>query len=152
MSGEVTLNQAEDLALALLYQVVADFVQQDGHEIAHIYHTDVHDKDGEFVNNPPTPEQTWLRAQFAPNDGFQASMGGGPNRYRRFGLLTVQVFTPGGQGKRANGAICQTLMRGFEGQAAGAVSFENVRTVEVGRSDAWFQQNVVMEWDYDDHH
>ena len=83
--------------------------------------------------------------------GGRISSGGGGQRFRRFGLITVQIFSISGDGLTINDSLVQLALDAFEGTSTGAdrVEFRNVRSNEVGQDGPWFQSNVLAEFTYD---
>ncbi len=96
----------------------------------------------------------WARIIVRHNTGFQATLAGetGNRRFRRLGLVTVQIFTPYGDGLDLNDALAKVAVDAFEGKstAADEVLFRNVRSNEVGQDGNWFQTNVFAEFEYDE--
>jgi hypothetical protein len=85
--------------------------------------------------------------------GGQVSVGGevGNRRFRRFGVITVQIFTITGGGLSDADSFATIARDAFEGQSTGPdrIYFRNVNVVEIGESGVWFQTNVVVDFDYD---
>jgi hypothetical protein len=83
----------------------------------------------------------------------QVTLGGiGGRRYRVFGLVTVQIFTPFGGGQKKSDEISGVVKGAFRGVNTGgdAIEFRNVRVVDVGQAGAWLQTNVLAEFNYDE--
>ena len=75
----------------------------------------------------------------------------GSRRFRRDGLLTLQLFIPQGDGLVLMDAIGQEFLNALEGKTTtNGVSLRNVRVVEVGEDGPWFQANVLANYDYDE--
>jgi len=103
----------------------------------------------------PKGTESWARVTVVHNQGRQATLVGqtGNRRFRRFGLVTVQVFTPIDDGLTKNDILAKLAIDAFEGQTAGGgdrVEFRNVRSNEVGPDGTWFQTNVFAEFEYDE--
>ena len=103
----------------------------------------------------PSGTESWARVTVVHNQGRQATVGGetGNRRFRRFGVVTVQVFTPIDDGLTKNDELAKLANDAFEGQTAGGgdrVEFRNVRSNEIGPDGAWFQTNVIAEFEYDE--
>ena len=83
--------------------------------------------------------------------GGKPSLGGGGRRFRRSGLLTVQIFTVNDDGLTSSDALVDLLMDAFEGEdtSSDEVEFINVRANEVGHDGAWHQTNFLAEFRYD---
>jgi hypothetical protein len=105
-------------------------------------------------NDPPSTQVSWARVTVQHNPtGGQATLSGaqGKRRYRRFGLVTVQIFTIFGQGLVLADRLSETAQVAFEGVSTpGGVIFRSVNAVEIGRSKEWFQTNVVAQFEYDE--
>lgn len=101
----------------------------------------------------PEQGQPWVRLMVKHTTGGQATVGGRPGqkRFRRFGILTVQVFTPFGQGLTLSDTLVNVVLGIFEGQQASldGAFFYNCRPQEIGQSDDWHQTNVVVEFQWD---
>jgi hypothetical protein len=83
----------------------------------------------------------------------QRTIGGGVGnrRFRRFGIVTVQVFAMGGAGLQDADRFANIALTAFEGSKTGEdrVTFRNARIVEVGEVGPWFQMNVIADFDWD---
>lgn len=83
--------------------------------------------------------------------GGKIASGGGGQRFRRFGIVTVQVFTISGGGQVASDVLGEVALAAFEGQSTGSdrIEFRNARINEIGQDGPWFQVNVIAEFNYD---
>jgi hypothetical protein len=103
--------------------------------------------------SPPT-SGSWARVTVQHQEGFQATLGGtdGTSRYRRLGVVTVQIFTDYGEGNVDGDTLATVAKNAFEGAVTspGGVIFRNVRTPEIGQSGQWFQTNVLADFEYDE--
>jgi hypothetical protein len=83
--------------------------------------------------------------------GGKVSLGGGGSRFRRAGLVTVQIFTPVGDGLTTADPLVDLAIDAFEGESTGSdrIEFRNARANEVGSDGAWTQVNVLAEFEYD---
>lgn len=83
----------------------------------------------------------------------QQTVGGntGSRRFRRFGVVTVQIFAITGDGLQEADRLATIAHDAFEGQKTGddRVFFRNVRINEVGQEGPWFQTNVIADFDWD---
>lgn len=96
---------------------------------------------------------TWARIVIQHVLSNQASLANrsGQRKYRRSGLVTVQVFTPLGTGLSIADRIYKIVLDAFEGKVTpGNVWFRNVRLNEVGPSGSWFQGNIISDFEYDE--
>jgi hypothetical protein len=101
---------------------------------------------------PANLPDTYARVTLRHNIASQKSMGEtGNRRFERLGLLMVQLFTPSGEGQVLSDRLVQIVVDIFEGKKVSdsGVWFRNVRWVEVGPEAAWFQVNVIIEFEYD---
>lgn len=101
----------------------------------------------------PDGSVEWVRITVVHNDGNQSTLGGpGGSRYSKFGVLTVQIWTPYNDGMVRNDAFAQVAVDAFEGKSSDggdSIDFRRVRSNEVGRDQDWFLTNVLAEFDYD---
>jgi len=99
---------------------------------------------------------SWARITVRHNQGYQATLSGtiGSRRFRREGIVTVQIFTPFADGGVDNDALATIAQQAFEGEVTspGRVIFRRVRINEVGQSGQWFQTNVLADFEYDHIH
>ncbi len=101
----------------------------------------------------PTDQVSWARPVIRHAPSGNQSLTGALNKtnYERIGLMTVSVFIPNGNGLSLARSLGKTVADAFEGKkTASGVWFRNVRIVEVGPSNEWFQFNVVIEFTYDE--
>jgi hypothetical protein len=106
--------------------------------------------------NFDTPSSgAWLRVTLRHQTGGQVSLSDavGAKRWQRIGTLWMQVFTDRGDGGVANYALCEQLMRAYEGTATeGGVWFRNTRLNEIGVDGAFWLNNVLTQFQYDEIH
>lgn len=83
--------------------------------------------------------------------GGKVSQGGAGQRFRRFGIVTVQIFTVSGDGLTGADTLVQLALDAFEGENTGSdrIEFRKARSNEIGQDGPWFQTNVIAEFDYD---
>lgn len=106
---------------------------------------------GEEPNDNPIP---WARitVQHLPGQ-HQATLSGdtGKRRWRRTGIVTVQVFAPYGTGLSIGDKLGMVALRAFEGQSTSSgIWFRDVSFQEVGQDSMWFQSNVSATFEYDE--
>ena len=85
--------------------------------------------------------------------GGQSTLSGGLGRrtFSRNGAVTVQIFTPIGDGLALSDTLVPIARNAYEGvDTASGVWFRNVRHVEVGPTGAWYQVNVIADFTYDE--
>ena len=83
--------------------------------------------------------------------GATVAKGGDGVRFRRLGIVTVQVFEVSGDGLTAADVLVDLALDAFEGEKTGLdrIEFRNARANEIGQDGPWFQTNVVVEFTYD---
>lgn len=99
---------------------------------------------------PPTP---WVRHKIRHASGGQASLAGadGRCRYRRSGVIIVQLFVEAGKGSGQTDLLVPIILAAYEGKStAGGHSFTNGRFQEVGKDGPWFQTNIFFDFEYDE--
>lgn len=99
--------------------------------------------------NPPS--STWVRLNISHADGYQASIGSpGSNKFRRTGLVTVQVFQKQGKAGVDAHKKADLAVAAFLGKKAGHIQFYDVQAREIGNDGAgYFQINVLAYFQYD---
>lgn len=71
-------------------------------------------------------------------------------RYHVEGLLMVELYTIGGDGRRAAHALSESLLAAFRGAVtSGGVHFRNLRVEPVGADGPWWHENFITEYRYD---
>lgn len=102
----------------------------------------------------PSGNDSWARVTVLHNVSGQVTMGPPNNRrFRRQGLVTVQIFTPFGDGLTDSDIFAKVALDAFEGKETGGgdtVEFRNVRMEEIGQNGNWHQTNVIAEFEYDE--
>jgi len=102
----------------------------------------------------PATSDPWTRITVVHNTSTQVTLGQiGNRRFRRFGLVSVEVYTPFGTGLTDNDRFVKVAIDAFEGNTTGGedtVEFRNVRSNEIGSDGSWFQTNVIAEFEYDE--
>lgn len=101
----------------------------------------------------PADNTPWVRLQFQHRRGTQVTIQSpGNRRFRAWGVLTVEIYAPLGDGLTTSQQIGDTLLSIFEGQTTGpdAVIFRQVTPpVDHGPSGAWNLSKVVINFEYD---
>lgn len=96
----------------------------------------------------------WARItvqHFGANQATLSSDVSNRRRWRRNGLVTVQIFTPFGTGLSMADRLAMIALGAYEGKdTPSGVWFRNVKSQEIGQSDSWFQTNVSAEFEYDE--
>lgn len=106
-------------------------------------------------SDPPSTQVPWARVTVQHNPtGGQVTLSGatGSRRFRRFGLVTIQIFTIFGEGLVKADELARVAQGAFEGvrTSPGGVIFRAVNAVEIGKSKEWFQTNVLAQFEYDE--
>lgn len=112
--------------------------------------------EGVAVAGSPGADEAFARVYVRHTAAEQSALSNeaGVRKWRRIGIITVQIFTPllgpGGLNPGADYAI--VARDAFQGKAtASGVWFRNVRINEIGARDAWFQFNVIAEFEYEEY-
>lgn len=102
--------------------------------------------------DPTIQNDDWVRFSVQFVSGDQASLGTpGDRRFRRFGLIFVQIFTKADAGLVSSDTLGKIAVDAFEGiSLVGNLWFRNVGLVTIGVEGKWFQQNISAEFQYDE--
>lgn len=96
----------------------------------------------------------WARVTVTHGTGGQVTLAGdsGQRRYRHTGFITVELYTPRGDGLVLNDQLATIVKHAFEGvtTSPGHVTFYRVRVREVGSDGQWFHTNVLADFEYDE--
>jgi hypothetical protein len=96
----------------------------------------------------------WARVSVRHGTGGQATLANhdGQRRYRHTGFVTVELYTPRGDGLVLNDQLSTIVKHAFEGVTTcpGQVIFRRVRVNEVGPDGQWFHTNVLVDFEYDE--
>lgn len=104
----------------------------------------------------PAPSRSalpWARLTIRHNRGEQEAMANplGNRLFFRDGVVTVQIFTPAGEGLTRSYDLAKVAADAFEGRATpGGVWFRSVRIREIGPDGNWYQINVVADFQYNE--
>lgn len=99
----------------------------------------------------PKDRTPYARVKVSHNQGEQETLPGpiGQSLFFRDGYLTVEVYTPQGDGLSKADELAKILADALEGQhTPGGVWFRRVRIREIGPNQAWYQVNVIAEFHY----
>jgi len=102
---------------------------------------------------PPDTQEPWARVVLRHTTSRQASLAGesGNRRFRRTGVLTIQVFEIAGNGLTGLENTAIIVRDTFEGVTSPeGVIFRDVTINEVGPDGDFFQTNVVVSFEYDE--
>lgn len=106
-------------------------------------------------NQPFTPPDVgegvkWTRINVQLVTGTQSSLGVSGNRkFVKEGLLFIQVFTPNGHATNTNDDLAEDSLVLYEGERIGDLWFKNGRITTIGEDGEWYQQNVVLELEFE---
>ncbi len=100
--------------------------------------------------NPPDDGSVWGRLSIQNFDGTRSSLGSATARFRRIGMLFVQVFVPIGDGTLTSDQIADSLVEAFEDAGAiGNIWFRDIGQREVGPDGTFHQVNVEVAFTFD---
>lgn len=98
--------------------------------------------------DPPTGSP-WVDLWINHVGGFQSSLGREGNRiFEKRGLANARVFTPLGTATDVNDGIMEEIKNLYEGVRIGRLWFVDARGQSIGPDDAWYQQNLLVEFRY----
>ncbi|HET6417983.1 MAG TPA: phage tail terminator-like protein [Polyangiales bacterium] len=101
---------------------------------------------GEDDDGNPLP---WARVSVRHIFSGQETIAGpGSRKHQTEGVVTVQVFTPSGDGHSLADQIVEVLKPALRNVAIGNLWFYNVRVNELGTDGAWFVQNFLANFRY----
>ena len=102
--------------------------------------------------SPPAIPAPWVRLSVIFNDGAQTSLGRVGNRkFQKSGFVNVQVFTPVNKGTDRNDDIAQSVSAFLDGVDLGhGLWLYNGSIKTIGDKDDYYQQNVVVEFNFED--
>lgn len=108
--------------------------------------------DGEGIP-PDDSQKPWLQVIARHGGGGQASLAGasGTQRFRRTGLMAIQINTPKGDGNSTSDSIAGMILSALERPATTTgVWFRNVRPLDIGVRGAWYRFDVLADFEYDE--
>lgn len=96
------------------------------------------------------PETAWVRLSVRANvSGGQETLGGsGERRFRRRGIVAVQVFTPRDQGLREGDLLAQNIRTIFESQRFSGIDTNDGIVRESSPQDDFFVHIVEVFFGY----
>ncbi len=104
------------------------------------------DKPDSSVPNSSAP--SWARTSVQILAAGQSTQG--KRRFRTIGSVTVQIFTPYGDGHTLGDTLSKVItdvLRGHVGSASG-VDFFDVTPIEIGQDGSWFNINVTADFTF----
>ena len=100
-----------------------------------------HDADGNAL--------PWARASTVTiSSTRETNAGPGSRKHLTEGILTVQIFTPSGDGHALEDLIVEVLKPALRSVSIGDLWFGNVVPREIGTDGPWFNTNLVAEYRY----
>lgn len=99
----------------------------------------------------PTRDTAWVRVVILDGEAEQVEMGN-TRRWRRTGLVVVQIFVPSGEGTGEAAQLCDSVRDIYEGRTINGVIFRATSRNRVGRGrDAvWVQWNASTPFQADE--
>jgi hypothetical protein len=104
--------------------------------------------------HPKDSEEPWARAVIRHADAFKATLANdvGTARYRRVGLVWVQVFTPSKSAQ--NWTLCQQLamvaQTAYEGRCVGDVVYTKATIFDSPKDGPWWRYDMRAEFYWDE--
>ncbi len=110
---------------------------------------------GQFVialdNQLSETADKWVRLTVNFNDGSQNSLGtAGTRKFLKTGLIIIQVFTPINTGTDENDNLAVDSANLYDGVRLQDLWMYNGRIVTIGADGEYYQQNAIIEFDYED--
>lgn len=105
---------------------------------------------------PPPPDEPWARISILHNVSDQAALLGddvsGRRRYTNLGIITVEVYTPIGQGLVLIRQLAPIARKAFQGKhsSPGNIWFRRARINEAGVDGPWNRMTVIVDFEYDE--
>jgi hypothetical protein len=98
--------------------------------------------------------ESYVRVHITHTNERQKTLGEtGQRRYRLYGLINFQVFTPLNTGQIDADLMTTIIKNAYRGKNTGstdAITFRGTRVTEVGRDGGRLQTNVTVDFDYDE--
>ena len=95
-------------------------------------------------------DSAWVQFHVLNNLGRQVSTGAPTKRFRRFGIIMAQIYTPEGSGQTIAMSIADEIADIFDGLTVNEIRFWDVSVKEVGTFEGWYRVNVVADFLFDD--
>lgn len=92
---------------------------------------------------------SWVRISVLPGDRRRVTLGPTPRR-RRVGIISVQTFSPLGDGLLDATAISDDVEAAFDGATISGLRLFAPRTERVGPAGGWYQMNTLTPFHRDD--
>jgi len=102
---------------------------------------------------PPTGVTSWAKFSIKFVGGGQISLGSTDNRrFRRWGFLTIEVYTMANTATSASDTLATTALNIFDGKDFSGVRFREGRIETVGEDaeGKWYEQDAVLYFEFDE--
>jgi len=103
---------------------------------------------GDVETDPPDAD-TWVRVSTLSGAQTQVSMGK-LRRFRRVGVVIVQIFVPAGGGDGVARELADSVAAIYQGRTVNGVIFRGTGLTRVGADGAWVQYNASTPYQADD--
>jgi hypothetical protein len=97
----------------------------------------------------PPQNSAWVRLTVLPGSSQQVEMGR-LRRWRRAGVVAVQIYVPAASGTGLAQELGDTVIEIFEGLTLSAVLFRATSLSRVGLDGAWLQYNAMTDYQADE--
>ena len=97
----------------------------------------------------PPQNSAWVRLTVLPGSSQQVEMGR-LRRWRRIGVVAVQIFVPAASGTGLAQELGDTVIEIFEGLTLSSVIFRATSLIRVGLDGAWLQYNANTPFQADE--
>ena len=97
----------------------------------------------------PPQNSAWVRLTVLPGSSQQVEMGR-LRRWRRAGVVAVQIFVPAASGTGLAQELGDTVIQIFEGLTLSSVIFRATSLERVGLDGAWLQYNANTNYQADE--
>lgn len=101
------------------------------------------------VDYNPTKDNPWVRLSVLTGEQRQVSMGLF-RRFRRTGVVSVQIFVPAGSGDGLAKELADSVANIFQGRTVEGVIFRGTDLTRVGVDGAWAVWNATTAYQADD--
>ncbi len=91
----------------------------------------------------------WVRVTILTGTSTQVAMGS-TRRWRRLGIVTVQIFTPAGSGTGLATRLADTVRDIFEGRTISGIIFRATSLTRVEVDASWMQHNADTPFQADE--
>jgi hypothetical protein len=96
-----------------------------------------------------SPDSAWVRLTILPGESRQVEMGN-TRRWRRAGLVVVQIFVPASSGTGLAQELGDIVRDIFEGRTVSGVIFRATSLNRTGIEGAWLQYNASTPFQDDE--